>query len=61
METINEIVYDKEYEVSKKVYNILMTQYFGTCAGRTENNKFYIKVWMMNYADQILKIINTTK
>lgn len=60
MDIIDEIVYDKEYEVSKKIYNILMTQYSGTCAGRTENNKFYIKVWMMNYADQILKIINTT-
>ena len=51
----------KNMKCLKKVYNILMTQYFGTCAGRTENNKFYIKVWMKNYADQILKIINTTK
>lgn len=52
------IEYDTPIEVSKEQYNILMTQCKGIVAGReSEDGKFYVKVWAMDYAEIVAKII----
>ena len=58
MQEITEIKCDEQIEVTKKVYNILMSQFAGVVAGRIENNQYFIKVWVMNHKEAILKIIN---
>lgn len=44
-------------EVSQKTYNFIMGQMAGTCFGREENGKFYIKPALMTYKDEIEKVI----
>lgn len=47
------IDYDKPIEVTEKQYHYLMGNFGGIVAGRKENNKFFIKVWLMKYAPLI--------
>lgn len=50
-----EIKYDVPIEVTSRKYVEIMRMFSGCVAGRTENGKYYIKVWFMKYADMIKK------
>lgn len=52
-----EIKYDIPIEVTKDQYRILMRECCGIVAGREENGKYYIKVWLMEYANYVRRII----
>ncbi len=45
-----EIKYDTPIEVTKKQYERLMEQFAGAVAGREWEGKYFIKVWLMQYA-----------
>jgi hypothetical protein len=51
------IKYDQPIEVSEKLYRIIMTEFAGVVAGRQNNGKYYIKVWVMKYSDMIEQLI----
>lgn len=51
------IEYDKPIEVTKKQYSILMVKLSGVVAGREENGKYFVKVWLMGYKHIVEKII----
>ena len=53
-----EIKYDVPIEVTKSQYEILMNDCSGIVAGRIEDGKYYIKVWLMRYKDMVTKILN---
>ena len=38
-----------------------MTELKGTCAGRIENDKYYIKVWLRSWIENIKWILVTEK
>lgn len=58
MENINnvKIKYDTPFEVTKQQYNRLMTHCEGVVAGREENGKYYIKVWLMNHVNYVRQV-----
>jgi hypothetical protein len=37
-----------------------MKEEAGTCAGLMEGGKFFIKIWLMEYASNIRRILQTT-
>ncbi len=51
------IKYDTPIEVTKSQYNTLMNKFAGIVAGREEEGKYYIKVWLMKYAPVIHSFI----
>jgi hypothetical protein len=51
-----EIKYDTPIEVNEKQYKKLMHECSGIVAGREENGKYYIKVWLMKYADYVRRV-----
>ncbi len=60
MQEENSIVikYNTPIEVSKEQYKFLMNEYSGIVAGRvSEDGKFYIRVWVMKFANDIAKIL----
>ena len=52
------ILYDKEFEVSKVNFDKIKKKYSGFIAFRTIDNKYFIKVWFMKIANEIKEIIN---
>ena len=52
------IGYDIPITVTEKQYRHLMKEFGGTVAGREENGKYYIKVWLMCYAEQVQRVLN---
>lgn len=50
---------DEPVEVSKSAYNIIMTKLAGTCFGREENGKYFIKPAFKTYFHLIEKIISS--
>lgn len=54
-----DIQYDVPIEVSERHYNLLMTKLGGAVAGRVEDDKYYIKVWAMQYVDIIKDILTS--
>lgn len=53
------IEYNKPIEVTQKQYARIMTELKGVCAGKIENGKYYIKVWIMNWKLNVLWILET--
>jgi len=51
------IQYDTPIEVTKDQYNTLMHKFSGVVAGREEEGKYYIKVWLMQYAGLVAKVL----
>ncbi len=47
------IKYDTPIEVTKSQYNTLMNKFSGVVCGLEDNGKYYIKVWLMQYAHLI--------
>lgn len=56
-----EIQYNKPIEVSQKQYGRIMTELKGVCAGKVENGKYYIKVWIMSWKPIVQWILETEK
>ena len=52
------IAYDQPFEVTRKQYDHLMENFKEIVAGQQSNGKFYIKVWLMRYADDVPKVLN---
>jgi hypothetical protein len=53
-----ELKYDTPVEVSEKKYRELMNRCGGLIAGRQENGKFYIKLWMVKYKNDVEFVLN---
>lgn len=53
--------FNTKTEVTAKQYNRIMTELKGTCAGRIENDKYYIKVWLRSWIVNIKWILVTEK
>ena len=50
-----ELKYNTPIEVNQKQYNVCMGKHSGICAGRTENGRYFIKVFLMKYVHQVKK------
>jgi len=55
-----EIKYDTPIEVSKNQYKKIMQDCSGIVAGLEQNGKYYIKVWMMTYANYVRAVLSVT-
>lgn len=53
------IKYDVPFEVTKNQYNALMKDCSMIVAGRIDNGKYIIKVWMMKYVKYVYLILNS--
>lgn len=51
------IKYNIPIEVNKQQYYLLIKHFSGIIAHKNKNGKFWIKVWFMEYADQIQLIL----
>lgn len=49
------ILYDQPIEVTEKQYRPIIREFSGLIAHRTENGKFWIKLWIMRYREQLEK------
>lgn len=56
-----EIKYDVPFEVTKNQYNALMKDCSMIVAGRVDNGKYLIKVWMMKYLPYVQRILKSVK
>ena len=56
-----EIKYDVPFEVTKTQYIALMKDCSMIVAGRVDNDKYLIKVWMMKYLPYVQRILNSVK
>lgn len=54
---LTNVKYDESIEVTKRQYELIMSRLAGTCAGRQEGEKYFIKLWIMSYKEQVLEII----
>jgi hypothetical protein len=52
-----EIRLDKPIEVTKKQYSEIMSKLKGVCAGRIENEKYFIKIWLMSWVKDVKLIL----
>lgn len=53
------IKYNQPIECTAKQYSILMRDFAGICAGQIKDGKYFIKVWLMEYKDQVRTILNS--
>ncbi len=54
------IEYNKPIEVTQKQYGRIMTELKGVCAGKVENGRYYIKVWIMSWKKNVQLILETS-
>jgi hypothetical protein len=54
-----EVKFNKPIEVSKKHYDKIMTQLKGVCAGKIENEKYFIKIWLMHWKKDVELILKS--
>lgn len=52
-----EIKFNTSIEVSVKQYERIMTELKGVCAGRVEDGKYFIKVWLMSWSKNVQWIL----
>ena len=52
-----EIRFDKPIEVSAKQYSIIMTKLKGVCAGKIQDGKYFIKIWLMSWSKEVKMIL----
>lgn len=48
-----EIKYDTPFEVNKKQYDQIMQLCGGAMCGRVEDDKYFIKVWIMSFVPAV--------
>lgn len=53
------IEYNKPIEVTQKQYGRIMTELKGVCAGKVQDGKYYIKVWLMSWKQNVQWILET--
>lgn len=41
--------YDKEIEITKKQYDVVIREFTGIIAHRQEGDKFFIKLWFLKF------------
>lgn len=58
IKNIEAIKLDEIIEVTAAEYKVIMVDYKGICAGRVEDGKYYIKIWLKAYKLNILEFIN---
>ena len=56
-----EIEYDKPFEVTEAQYKYCMNNFAGIVAGRKSKGKFYIKLWMMAYKEELQSALNVRR
>jgi hypothetical protein len=56
-----EIIYNTPIEVNKKQYDACMNTLSGIVAGRVSDGKYYIKVFLMRYKNNVKQILNKYK
>lgn len=61
MQIATDVKCDEPIEVSEKQYTLAHNYYCGLIARRKHENKFFIKIWVMSYAKEIIKFLNTIK
>ena len=54
-----EIKFNEPIEVSAKQYGRIMSELKGVCAGRIDNGKYYIKIWLMAWKKNVQWILET--
>ena len=52
------IKYDEPFEVTEQQYNLLVYMFPGIIAHRKSEGKFFIKVWLTKYSEQIIRRLN---
>jgi len=52
-----EIRLNMPIEVSERQYRRIMTELKGVCAGRIENEKYFIKIWLMSWRENVQCIL----
>ena len=55
------IDYNVPFEVTQSQYNDLMKHFAGIVAGREEEGKYYIKVWITAYNSSIINFLKNKK
>lgn len=50
---------DEKIEVTESQYNQIMGGLAGTCFGKKENGKFYIKLGISKYKKEVEMIVNS--
>lgn len=50
-----QIKYNTPIEVNQRQYNICMNRHHGICAGRTDGEKYFIKVLFMRYKKEVAR------
>ena len=50
--------YDTPVEITKEQYNYLKVNYAGIVAHKNEDGRYWIKLWMMKYKDEIELFLN---
>lgn len=56
-----DLKYDTPIEVTENQYRRIMSELKGVCAGRIENGKHYIKLWLMAWKSNVIWILETEK
>jgi hypothetical protein len=54
------IEYDTPIQVSEAQYKYCMNNFSGIVAGRFDGQKYWLKVWMMQYASHVEQFLNET-
>lgn len=52
-----EIKFNTPIEVTEKQYRRIMSELKGVCAGKIEDGKYYVKVWLMSWSVNIKWIL----
>jgi hypothetical protein len=53
------ILYDKPIEVSKEKYFQLVSLFSGRIAYREENNRYFVKLWIMGAKEEFLRALES--
>jgi hypothetical protein len=48
-----QVKFNTPLEVSPKQYGRIMTELKGVCAGKVENGKYFIKIWLMSWKKNV--------
>jgi hypothetical protein len=52
-----EIRYNVPIEVTQRQYNICMNNLSGIVAGRVDDGKYYIKIFLMKYKKEVQRVL----
>lgn len=52
------ILYDVPIEVTKEQHSAIKSKLAGCIAHRIENGRYYIKLWLIQYKQDLLNILN---